>query len=173
MKKLGVFVTAILLMGASQLGMAADKVTDSSLKVAVVNVQQVLQQSPKVVQLTKKLENEFKPRQQKINDQQKALEAQLESFKKESLTMSQKDKDATQKKISDERANLLKQVVAYQQDLSKEQNKIMRDILSNLNSVVSNLAKKDNFNLVLDSQAVIYSSNGTDLTKDVASQFNK
>src|SRR3990167_8145441 len=168
MKKLGVFVTAILLMGASQLGMAADKVTDSSLKVAVVNVQQVLQQSPKVVQLTKKLENEFKPRQQKINDQQKALEAQLESFKKESLTMSQKDKDATQKKISDERANLLKQVVAYQQDLSKEQNKIMRDILSNLNSVVSNLAKKDNFNLVLDSQAVIYSSNGTDLTKDVA-----
>ena len=172
MKKFCILASAILLMGGAQVGAAADAAS-SQFKIAVVNVQQVLQQSPKVVDQSKKLEADFKDRQQKINDQQKALQDELDSFKKESPTMSQKDRDAMQKKITNDRADLVKKVVAYQQDLSKEQGKIMQSILGNLNSIVADLAKKGGFNLVLDSQAVIYAADGTDMTKDVASQFNK
>ena len=173
MKKLLVLASAILLIGGAQVGVAADAAKPAGFKIAVVNVQQLLQQSPKVVEQSKKLEADFKDRQQKINDQQKALQDQLDSFKKESPTMSQKDRDAMQKKITDERADLVKKVVAYQQDLNKEQGKIMQNILSNLNGIVTDIAKKGGFNLVLDSQAVIYAADGTDITKDVASQFNK
>ena len=61
-----------------------------TIKVAVVNVQQVLQQSPRVAELSKKLESEFKDRQTKIGDEQKALQDELDKFKKESPTMSSK-----------------------------------------------------------------------------------
>lgn len=166
-KKFGIIVSALLLAAGVQVAQAAD------MKVAVVNVQQVLQQSPKVADLSKKLENDFKARQNKINDEQKTLQDQLDKLKKESPTMSQKDRDAMQKKIAADRSELVKQVVAYQQDLQKEQNKIMQNILGELNGIVANIAKAQGYGLVLDAQAVIYAVDGNDITKDVAKQFNK
>ena len=169
MKKIGILVSALLLVVGVETVQAAEA---PQLKVAVVNVQQVLQQSPRVAELSKKLEGQFKTRQAKIGDEQKALQDELDKFKRDSPTMSQKDRDATQKKIATDRADLVKQVVAYQQDLQKEQNKIMQGILGDLNGIVSNIAKNKSYALVLDSQAVIFASDGNDITKDVAKQFN-
>lgn len=167
-KKISILVGALLLTA----GIGA-QAADAQIKIATVNVQQVLQQSPRVADLSKKLEGEFKNRQAKIGDEQKALQDELDKFKKESPTMSQKDKDATQKKIAAERSALVAKVVAYQQDLQKEQNKAMQGILNDLNGIVSGIAKNQSFALVLDSQAVIYSAGeSTDITKDVAKQFN-
>lgn len=172
-KKVSLFISALLVATGVNVAVAQDVVaTPASLKVAVVNVQQVLQQSPRVTALSKKLETQFKDRQTKIADRQKALQDELEKFKKESPTMSQKNRDNVQKKIANERSDLVKQVVAYQQDLNKEQNKIMQGILGDLNGIVSSLAKKQSYALVLDSQAVIFSANGSDITKDVAKEFN-
>jgi outer membrane protein len=168
-KKCGLLIGAILLSAASFCVAAEDL---SNLKVAVVNVQQVLQQSPRVAELSKKLEGQFKARQTKIGDEQKALQDALEKFKKDSPTMSQSARDAMQKKIAADRADLVKQVVAYQQDLQKEQNKVMQGILGDLNGIVSKIAKDQKYNLVLDSQAVIFAADGTDITKDVAKDFN-
>lgn len=169
-KKIVIMLGAILIAATGMQAIAADA---SQFKIAVVNVQQVLQQSPRVAELSKKLEAQFKDRQSKINNEQKALQDSLDKFKKESPTMSAKDRDATQKKIAADRADLVKQVVAYQQDLQKEQNKIMQGILSDLNGIVSSIAKAQNYNLVLDSQAVIYSAEGHDITKEVGDKFNK
>lgn len=150
---------------------------DAAMKVAVVNVQQVLQQSPRVAALSKKLESDFKARQTKIAGKQKALQDELEQFKKDSADakkMTQKDRDAAQKKIASDRSELVKEVVAYQQDLGKEQNKVMQGILSDLNGIVSTIATGKGYNLVLDSQAVVFTADkANDLTKDVAKQFNE
>lgn len=168
-KKFGILVSAILLSAGIAVSHAD---TAAPIKVAIVNVQQVLQQSPRVVTLSKQLEGEFKGRQTKIGDEQKALQDELDNFKKESPTMSQKERDSMQKKIASDRADLVKKVVSYQQDLQKEQNKIMQGILGDLNGIVSAIAKKESYALVLDSQAVIYAADGSDITKDVAKQFN-
>lgn len=168
-KKISIFVGALLLAGGFTVCQAADV---PSIKVAVVNVQQVLQQSPRVAELSKKLESQFKARQEKISGEQKSLQDELDKFKKESPTMSQKDRDAMQKKIAADRSDLVKQVVAYQQDLQKEQNKVMQGILGDLNGIVSGIAKTQGYSLVLDSQAVIFASDGNDITKDVTKQFN-
>lgn len=171
-KKIAILAGIILMAAGVSFAQAATTDGTTPLKVAVVNVQQVLQQSPRVAELSKKLESQFKNRQTKIGDQQKSLQDELDKFKKDSPTMSQKDKDATQKKISAERADLVKQVVGYQQDLQKEQNKIMQGILADLNGIVSTIAKGQGYVLVLDSQAVIYAADGNDITKDVAGKFN-
>lgn len=165
-KKLGLLATVVLFAAGIEVCQAAD------MKVAVVNVQQVLQQSPRVAEQSKKLEGDFKARQTKINDEQKALQDELDKFKKDSTTMSQKDRDAMQKKIANDRSELVKKVVAYQQDLQKEQNRIMQGILGDLNGIVTGIAKSQGYTLVLDSQAVIFAADGNDITKDVAKQFN-
>lgn len=169
-KKVGILASALLI--AAGMSVASAQTAAAAGKVAIVNVQQVLQNSPRVTALSKKLEDQFKDRQTKLNDQQKSLQDEVDKFKKDSPTMSQKDRDATEKKITTERTDLVKQVVAYQQDLQNEQNKIMKGILADLNGIVSSIAKSSSYDLVLDAQAVVYTANGTDITKTVADKFN-
>lgn len=172
-KKMGLVLGVAIAAVSMQPVFAAEE----GMKVAVVNVQQVLQQSPRVAALSKKLESDFKARQTKIAGKQKALQDELEQFKKDSgdanKKMTQKDRDDVQKKIAADRSELVKEVVAYQQDLGKEQNKVMQSILTDLNGIVSTIAKGKGYNLVLDSQAVVFTSDkANDLTKDVEKQFN-
>ena len=173
MKRILAVIASLLLVGATS-AYAADPVvaTDKSA-IAIVNVQQIFQQSPKIANLNKQLQSQFKGRQDKLLAQQKTLQDEVDKFKRESPTMSQKDKDALQKKIVDDQSSLSKDATAFQQDLGKEQNKIMKDVLAELNGIISGIAKKNSYSLVLDSQAVVYSSGSPDITKQVSSEFDK
>ena len=176
MKKVLALVGSILLAGSMAVYAAPDVKNISKMdltKIAVVNMQQVLQQSPKVAELSTKLQNQFKARQQKLDVAQKSLQDELDKFKKDSATMSDKDRDAMQKKITDDRASLVKDVVAFQQDLNKEQGKVMQGILGQLNDIISKVAKQNNYSLVLDAQAVVYATDAADITKQVSKAFNE
>jgi outer membrane protein len=102
-KVLAVLSSVLLLAGAN--AFAADATTPASTpaltKIAVVNVQQVLMQSSKVAKVNTKLQDQFKPRQEKLTAQQKTLQDEVDKYSKESPTMSQKDRDTTEKKIGD------------------------------------------------------------------------
>lgn len=175
MKRVLAVLSSLLLIFGMQ-AYAADTTTSttgSQPAIAVVNVQQVFQQSPKIAELNKKLQGQFKGRQDKLVSAQKQLQDELDNFKKESPTMTQKDRDALQKKIIEDQSSLAKDAAAFQQDLSKEQNKIMKGVLADLNDIISGIAKKDNYTLVLDSQAVIYANDSTDITKQVSKEFDK
>ena len=173
MKKALALLGSILLIGLTSA--YADTVTTTSATpvVAVVNVQQIFQESPKIADLNKKLKNQFQSRQEKLISAQKNLQDEVEKFKKDSTTMSQKDKDNLQKKIVDDQSTLSKDANSFQQDLNKEQNKIMKSVLSQLNEIISGVAKKNNYTLVLDSQAVVYAADSSDITKQVSTAFNK
>lgn len=171
MKKVLAIVSSVLLISASQ-AYAAPAATTAPV-IAVVNVQQIFQQSPKIADLNKKLQSQFKGRQEKLIAAQKSLQDEIDKFKKDSATMSQKDKDDMQKKIIDDQTALSKDANAFQQDLSKEQNKIMKGVLAQLNEIISGIAKKNSYTLVLDSQAVVYAADSSDITKQVSGAFDK
>src|SRR5579862_4479836 len=118
MKKVLAMVSAILVVGGTS-AYAADT-TAKQPNVAVVNVQQLFQQSPKIANLNKQLQSKFKARQDKLVAAQKSLQDELDKFKKDSATMNEKDKTALQNKISDDQAALSKDAGVFQQDLSKE-----------------------------------------------------
>ena len=177
MKKVVALIGSLLLIGGTQAfaanttATATQAITTSNI--AVVNVQQVFQQSPKIAELNKKLQSQFKGRQDKLVTAQKNLQDELDKFKKDSGTMNQKDKDALQKKIVDDQSTLAKDASSFQQDLAKEQGKIMKSVLGQLNEIISGIAKKNGYNLVLDSQAVIYAADSSDITKQVSQEFDK
>ena len=171
MKKVVALLSSVILMAGTS-AYAADAATSAMPKIAVVNVQQVLLQSSKVTEVNTKLQDTFKPRQEKLSAQQKSLQEQMDKLTKDSATMSQKDREAAEKKVADEKASFLKDASAFQKEVNAEQNKAMQTILGQLSGIISSLAKKDNYSLVLDSQAVVYSSDASDITKQVAKTFN-
>ncbi len=176
MKKVLALLSSMLLFVSAQAFAATTTTatdTTSQPKIAVVNVQQVLMQSSKVAEVNTKLQNQFKPRQEKLTAQQKTLQDELDKFSKNSTTMAAKDRDSTEKKIADDKAAFLKDAGAFQKEVNAEQNKAMQSILGQLSGIISDLAKKSNYTLVLDSQAVVYASDAADITKQVAKDFNK
>lgn len=172
MRKALAVASSLLLMSATQVYAADAVASPSQPMMAVVNVQQLFQSSPKIADLNKQLQAKFKPRQEKLMSAQKSLQDAMEKFKKESPTMSAKDKDAMQKKIASDQSTLAKDAAAFQQDLNKEQGKVMKGVLAQLNSVIASIAKKSNYSLVLDSQAVIYAADNADITKQVSKEFD-
>jgi outer membrane protein len=175
MKKLLVILSSILLVAGSQ-AYAADAAAPAAAgapKIAVVNVQQVLLQSSKVAEVNTKLQDQFKPRQEKLAATQKSLQDEMDKFNKDSSSMKPADRDALEKKLNDEKANFLKDAGAFQKEVNGEQNKAMQSILGQLSGIISALAKRDSYTLVLDSQAVVYSADAADITKQVAKDFNK
>jgi outer membrane protein len=171
MKKVLAFVSSILLMAGMQ-AYAADA-SATGAKIAVVNVQQVLSQSSKVADANTKLQDQFKPQQEKLSAQQKSLQDELDKFNKDSSTMGKKDRDVMEKKIADDKAGFLKDAGAFQKAVNAEQNKAMQGILGQLNGIITDLAKKNDYSMVLDSQAVVYAGSAEDITKDVTKEFNK
>lgn len=170
MKKFfAVVVSSMLLVGGAE----AYAASSDQPSVAIVNVQQIFQQSSKIASLNKKLQGDFKGRQDKLIAAQKSLQDEMDQLKRESATMSKKDRDAMQKKIADDQASLSKDATAFQQDLSKEQGKIMKGVIGDLNGIVSSIAKKNSYSLVLDAQAVVYAADSTDITKQVENEFDK
>lgn len=167
MKKVLAFLSSLLLVGAMQAYAAETPV------VAVVNVQQIFQQSPKIADLNKKLQTQFKSRQDNLIARQKALQEEADKYRKEEPTMTQAQKETMQKKITTEQASLSKDAATFQDDLNKEQRKAMSNVLTQLNGVISGIAKKNNYSLVLDSQAVIYAADTVDVTKQVSKEFDK
>jgi outer membrane protein len=167
MKKVLALLSSVLLFAGTQ-AFAAD-----APKVAVVNVQQVLLQSSKVAEVNTKLQDQFKPTQEKLAARQKTLQDELDKFNRDSSSMKSADRDATEKKLNDEKAVFLKDAGAFQKEVNAEQNKAMQSILKQLSGIISDMAKKNGYSLVLDSQAVVYSADATDITKDVAKDFNQ
>ncbi|MCE3237969.1 MAG: skp [Gammaproteobacteria bacterium] len=169
MRKILAVASSMLLISGTQV-YAAEATQQPAI--AVVNVQQLFQKSPKIAALNKQLQSKFKPRQDKLIAAQKSLQEEVEKHNKESSTMSDSDKKALEKKISDDQSSLSKDATAFQDDLRKEQNKIMKNVLAQLNEIISSLAKKNNYQEVLDAQAVIYAVEGADITNQVSKEFD-
>lgn len=172
MKKVLAAVAGSLLLIGLHPVYAADAATTGPT-IAVVNVQQLFQSSPKIADLNKQLQDKFKARQDKLLASQKTLQDELDKLNKEGPTMSKKDKDALEKKVTADKQDLSKDAASFQQDLGKEQNKVMKGVLGQLNDIIAKVAKKNNYSVVLDSQAVIYSADNADITKQVSEEFDK
>ena len=169
MNKIFTIVSFVIL---SVVGMSV-AIAAETPKIAVVHVQRILQDSPKVADVNKKLQDEFKPRQESLSRLQETVQAHVADLNKNESVMSDADKRVAQEKVADERADFLKKAGDLQQDFNTAQTGFMKEIFEALNKIISGIAKKDGYSLVLDSQAVAFADPTLDITSEVLSEFNK
>jgi len=78
----------------------------AEIKIGYVVVEKVLKDAPQTASSNKKLEKEFKSRTDDLQKKVKAVQAQEKDFKKNSLTMSDPDKQKAQKKIQNSKIEI-------------------------------------------------------------------
>jgi outer membrane protein len=140
-------------------------------KLAMVDMQRVLNETKAGVRARNELESSSKAKQDKLDKKRKKLEADAGKLK--SLTG---DKLlAAQETLQRESMELQSMLMTLEQELGEQHNKMLEKMYKNAQEIVSKLAKEKTIDLVLvrDAMTVIYAKDGLDITSDVVKLYDK
>jgi outer membrane protein len=162
----------LLKVGLLIVGLLGLNTAFADSKIGILDMQQVMQQSPEVANLNKQLQDQFKPRQEKIMAAQKNLQDEMGKMNKDAAVMNDKNKEKMVQKINADRQAYQTLVQSFQQDLNSAQNKVMQKFMGNLQNAVNSVAKEGQYTMVLNRAAVPYFDPAADVTKQVLSKIS-
>lgn len=161
---MGVAASGMLLASSA---MAADQ------KIGVVNFQEVMSKIPQTAALMQSLEAEFKDEKTIITQLEKDIKYYQEKLKRDGSLMSVKEKEELNVKIKSLFQEYQVKGKALQEKASQRQNQETNKIIALVRQAVDNIAVKQDYDLVLSQQAVVYAKPDASLTDIVVEQVSK
>jgi outer membrane protein len=120
-----------------------------------------------------KLQDEFKPQQEKIVALQKKLMEESDKFKKDSAVMSEADITTLKNSFEKNQAEFQRLNADYNQKRTTRGNDELNKLLDNVKAVTKTVASKAGYSLVLQRGAAIYVENeSADITDEVMKQLS-
>ncbi len=139
----------------------------SNLKVGIVDLHKVLQESSQAKVISKRLEGQFKPRQEKLFASQKQLKSDAEKLRRDATLMTAAQKTTLQNKVIQEQRTLEQSGAKYQEDLNKAQNQAMQEFFAKVKVALDKIAQQGGYDIILQKENVPYSSPDMDITKQL------
>jgi outer membrane protein len=162
-----------LIAAAAVAGIAVNAAyAQGNLKIGVVNVSRLVEQSPQFAAARKKIDEEFGPRQRELQAKAQALRTQQETFQRDAPVMGE-----------EERANLERQIRDGQRELERTNNELVEDFNLRQNEELGKLqrdvllktqeyARAQKFDLLIADQGIIFASTAVDVTEAVLAFLN-
>ena len=167
------FAAALAVGGLVAVAPVADAQAEvpSIKKIAMVDMQRVLNETTAGKRARKKLESSSKSKQAKLDKKRKKLEADAAKLQ----SMSGQQLAAAQEKLQRESMELQSMLFTLEQELGEQHNKLLEKMYKNAQSIVSGIAKEQGIDLVLvrDQMTVIFTKSSFDITGDVIKRYNK
>lgn len=145
----------------------------ADVKLAVVDMQAVLQKAPQIAKINDSLTKQFKGRQDQIVQAQHSLQSETQNLEKNAAVMKVDERANLEKKIMMDRNNVQSMVASFQKDLSKQQSDSLHGFSQQLDSVVSKLASQSGFDLVVQKGSTLYAKSDLDITQQVLDALRK
>jgi outer membrane protein len=156
---------ALIVVGAVGLVLTPAAYAESQ-KIAVVDSQRLLAEAPQARAVSQALEGEFGPRQKTIESQKKDFEGRAQKFERDQATMSESERNKTQRELRDAQLNLERRAKEFQEDVQLRQNEELQRLQKVIYESVRTYAKAQGYDIVL-AGGVIYSSESVDITAAV------
>jgi outer membrane protein len=166
MKRLGLALLS-LVFGLSSAQLCADPA-----KIGVVDLQKIMQTSSQMKTIQQKLEQDFKPRRDKLVAVETGLKSDMEKFKRDSAIMSATQKKELEKKIVAAQQQFERDGQQYQQELSTAHNEAMEGLYAKVRAAISQIAKDDKYDLIVQKDAAPFSNDTLDVTEKVIKAIN-
>lgn len=141
--------------------------------IAVVNIQQVMQDSSAAKSMREQLDAKRKSFQSQVSKKEEELKKENQDLVKEQTVLSP---EAFDKKLKEFKAKTIAaQKDAHAKGLSLEEalSASFGEIQKSVYSIVSSIAKDKGYSAVLVSSQLLYSDASLDITQDVLSKLNK
>ncbi|NQY47986.1 MAG: OmpH family outer membrane protein [Colwellia sp.] len=167
-------VIKTMVMGVAASGMLlASSAMAADQKIAVVNFQEIMGKIPQTAALMQSLEAEFKDEKAIITQLEKDIKYYQEKLKRDGSLMSVKEKEELDVKIKSLFQEYQVKGKALQQKATQRQNQETNKIIALVRQAVDNIAAKQDYDLVLSQQAVVYSKPGASITDLVVEHVSK
>jgi len=133
-------------------------------KVAVVDPQRLMAESPQGKAMMESIRAEFAPRERTLQAQQQSLKGKQDKLSKDGATMTEDQRARAEKELRDGARDFERARGEFQDDFSARRNEEMSRLQRTLGEEVRSYAKAQNFDVILSGEAVIYATPAYDIT---------
>jgi len=133
------------------------------LKVGIVDVNKILKEAPQTISANKKLEKEFSARTEKLKAKIKSIQADEKKYQKDSLTLSDSEKEKTEKNLQQRKIDIQRSERELREDMDLRRREEIGDLQERINETIDKLAATENFDLILYN-GIAYASKKVDIT---------
>lgn len=140
--------------------------TAAELKVGVVDLRKLVDQSAQSQKSQAELKKEFQPRETKLVSEQKELKKMEEKLEKDMAVMSEADKRKLEKELIDRGREFKRSMDEMRQDYGLRANQEMAKIQKVVQEAIQSVAKEQNFDLILV-DGVAFAKDSLNITTEV------
>ena len=169
MNKFNKGVLAAAVLGTSMLSSAAM----AAQKIGVVNVQGIFQSLPQAAVIQENIRNEFKDQIEEIGRMEKDIKYYMEKRERDAATMSDAERKELEDKLISLRDEYAGKTQPLQQQIQTRQGEERDKLLGLIKQAIDGIAEKENYDLVLNSNAVAYMAEANNLSQQVVDQVSK
>jgi outer membrane protein len=152
-----------MLLAALTLGTA--EAQTANVKIGVVNMNALIEQSPQAQALMAELRDEFAPRQRELVAMQTALQAKQETYQRDSSVMGPEERASLEREIRDGQRELQRADSEVTEDFNIRRNEALTELQRTIVLQVQDYARNAGFDLVL--YEAVYASQAVDITAAV------
>ncbi|HVN41321.1 MAG TPA: OmpH family outer membrane protein [Steroidobacteraceae bacterium] len=153
---------ALLTLAATAVPFAT---AQAQVKVGVVNVARLLQESPQAQAASTALESEFASRRRDLENQQRDLKAKEDKLTKDGATMADAERRNTEKNLRDGQRELARKQNEFMEDLNVRRNEALGQLQRTVLQEVQGYAKSAGLDVVVAD--ALYASPSVDITSQV------
>jgi outer membrane protein len=134
-----------------------------------VDAKRILEESAPAKAAYEKIAAEFRPRQQALESQGQKLKAASDAFERDAPTLSESDRVARQKALSDLDRGFQRDQRAFSEDLNARKSQELSGLLDQTNRAIRKIAEAGGYDIVV--QDAYYASPRVDITDQVLKEL--
>lgn len=139
----------------------------AEVKIGFVSIAEILKSAPQAESASKRLEQEFAPRQKGLVEAQKSLRKQEEKLSKDGAVMSDSQRRNLEGDIRNQARELKRTSDEFREDFNLRRNEELGKFQKQVLEVINGVAKEEGFDLIINDSATLYASPQVDVTKKV------
>ena len=140
--------------------------TAEELKIGIVDVNKILKEAPQTLSANKKLEKEFSARTEKLKGKINALQSDEKKYQKESLTMSDDQREKTEKDLQQRRIDIQRNERELREDMDLRRREEIGDLQEKINLTIDKIAADEKYDLILYT-GIAFASKKVDMTEQI------
>jgi len=170
MRKVAAFLVTIALTGF--LANAAPAADSPQTKIGYVDLQRALNESTAGKEAKSELESVLKKLQEDIDRKMAEREKMKTELEKQSLVLSAEARREKADQLEKLQKEIERTITDSNTDIQKRQRDKEVAIIKDLKVVIDEIGKSQGYTIILPSEAILYSSEGTDLTRAVIERYD-
>ncbi len=142
------------------------------LKIGVVNVPRILEESPQAEAARQELQREFAPREEQLHKAQQAIHRLEERMVRDGAIMSESERKRLEREIVAKKREFQRDQQAFADDLNFKRNEVLANLQRELVERIQDFAEQQGYDILL-AEGVVYVKQQLDVTERVLQHLKK